>query len=164
MKRFSVFLILLAIICACSTNSSQNNNSNGDTAKEAQMRAMGLVDIHDLDSTIAVDLIYAKPYNFMGRVLYHNVNKAFMLPETAEKLVKANKLLKSIRPDLNLIVDSGQETVLRKMKPGQEDSCPGFCLTVFALPCWRRMKVTCAGRRRGCRWGWGIRWGRWPSR
>ena len=40
----------------------------------------------------------------MGRVLYHNVNKAFMLPETAEKLVKANKLLKSIRPDLNLIV------------------------------------------------------------
>lgn len=103
MKNFSFILILFAIFCiACNNTAPQN--ANGDTAKEAQMRADGLLDIHDLDSTIAVDLIYAKPYNFMGKVLYHNVNKAFMLPEAAEKLVKANRLLKSIRPDLNLIV------------------------------------------------------------
>ena len=103
MKKLLISLSLILVIFSC-CNSNTPANPEADTAKEAQMRAMGLVDIHDLDSTIAVDLIYAKPYNFMGRVLYHNVNKAFMLPETAEKLVKANKLLKSIRPDLNLIV------------------------------------------------------------
>ncbi len=94
--------LILAILAGC--NAPKPSNPNGDTPKEAEMRAMGLIDVHDLDSTLAVDLIYAKPYNFMGRVLYHNVNKAFLLPEAAEKLVKANKLLKTIRPDLNLIV------------------------------------------------------------
>ena len=103
MKKILFSLSLILVIFSCSVNTPQAN-PDADTPKEAQMRAAGLVDIHDLDSTIAVDLIYAKPYNFMGKVLYHNVNKAFMLPEAAEKLVKANKLLKKIRPDLNLIV------------------------------------------------------------
>ena len=103
MNKFSYILILLAVFYISCANTTVSN-PNGDTAKEAQMRAAGLVDIHDLDSTIAVDLIYAKPYNFMGKVLYHNMNKAFLLPDAAEKLVKANKLLKQIRPDLNLIV------------------------------------------------------------
>ena len=93
MKKILISISLILVIFSC-CNSNTPVNPHADTAKEAQMRAMGLVDIHDLDSTIAVDLIYAKPYNFMGRVLYHNVNKAFMLPEAAEKLVKANKLLK----------------------------------------------------------------------
>ena len=104
MKKISLFLILFIIICTSCNYSTKQVNPNADTPKEAEMRASGLIDIHDLDSTIAVDLIYAKPYNFMGKVLYKGVNKAFMLPEAAEKLVKANKLLKTIRPDLNLIV------------------------------------------------------------
>ncbi len=102
MKKILIFLSLILVICSCCNQPVANQEA--DSPKEAQMRAMGLVDIHDLDSTLAVDLIYAKPYNFMGKVLYKDVKKAFMLPETAEKLVKANKLLKSIRPDLNLIV------------------------------------------------------------
>lgn len=104
MKHLLITLTLVVSLWSCCNCNQSPLNSNSDTAKEAQMREMGLVDIHDLDSTIAVDLIYAKPYNFMGKVLYKDVNKAFMLPEAAEKLVKANKLLKSIRPDLNLII------------------------------------------------------------
>ncbi len=103
MKKILFSLSLILVIFSCTVNAPKAD-TQADTAKEAQMRAAGLVDIHDLDSTIAVDLIYAKPYNFMGKVLYHNINKAFLLPEAAEKLVNANKLLKSIRPDLNLIV------------------------------------------------------------
>lgn len=68
------------------------------------MRAMGLVDIHDLDSSIAVHLVYATPYNFMGRVLYADVHKAFMLPELARRVVAANRELKRIRPDANIII------------------------------------------------------------
>lgn len=79
-------------------------SAHNDNAVEARIRAAGMIDIHDLDSTIAVHLVYSQPYNFMGRVLYHGIGKAFMLPEMAEKVVKANRLLKSIRRDLNLIV------------------------------------------------------------
>lgn len=104
MKKILIILTFSTLFYACCSNVPANSNSEADSPKEAQMRAQGLVDIHDLDSTIAVDLIYAKPYNFMGKVLYKDVKKAFMLEETAQKLVKANKLLKSIRPDLNLIV------------------------------------------------------------
>lgn len=32
----------------------------------------------------AVHLVYATPYNFMGRKLYHSLTHAFMLPELAE--------------------------------------------------------------------------------
>ena len=104
MKKILYLLTFSIVFYSCCQNLSNPADTQADSPKEAEMRAMGLVDIHDLDSTLAVDLIYAKPYNFMGKVLYKDVKKAFMLPETAEKLVKANKLLKSIRPDLNLIV------------------------------------------------------------
>ena len=104
MKKFLILLTFSAIFYSCCQNVPEIRDPEADSPKEAAMREMGLIDIHDLDSTIAVDLIYAKPYNFMGKVLYKDVKKAFMLPETGEKLVKANKLLKSIRPDLNLIV------------------------------------------------------------
>jgi len=102
---FYVFTIAVAILSISSCcHQSQTPDPNADTPKEASMRAAGLVDIHDYDTTIVVDLIYAKPLNFMGRTLYHDVNKAFMLPELAEKLANAQKILKKKRLDLNLIV------------------------------------------------------------
>lgn len=73
------------------------------------MRAMGLVDIQEVDPAIAVHLVYATPYNFMGKVLYHDVHKAFMLPELAAKVSQARVNLKKIRPDLNLLIyDAGR--------------------------------------------------------
>lgn len=68
------------------------------------MRDQGLVDIAEQDSSIAVRLVYATPYNFMGKRLYHGLTKAFMLPETAGMLIDAKNRLKAIRPDLNLLV------------------------------------------------------------
>lgn len=105
-----IFAITIAIAlfttssCCNHSNTSQTLDQNGDTPKEASMRAAGLVDIHDLDTTIVVDLIYAKPLNFMGRTLYHGVNKAFMQPELAKKVAEAQKILKKKRLDLNLII------------------------------------------------------------
>lgn len=104
MKKLSLFLALLVTLYSCCNTQQQAVNPDADTATEARMRAAGLVDIHDVDSTIAVHLVYATPYNFMGRVLYKDMKKAFMLPEMAQKLVNANKLLKKIRPDLNIII------------------------------------------------------------
>ena len=75
-----------------------------DTPTETKLRAMGLVDIQDIDSSIQVQLAYATPHNFMGRVLYKDMNKAFMLPQLAAKLSAAQKQLHSSHPHLNLIV------------------------------------------------------------
>lgn len=111
MKRIFVFVVLLAaalVPAACTQRTVapafEATPTDGDTPIEARIRARGLVDIAEQDSCIAVHLVYATPYNFMGRTLYHGLNKAFMLPALAEKVVAAQHLLKSIRPDLNLLV------------------------------------------------------------
>lgn len=40
-----------------------------------------------------VYMVYATPYNFMGRVLYEGLDEAYLVPEAIEKLKKANELL-----------------------------------------------------------------------
>lgn len=116
--RFVYFLALSMLCFSCSSKKNEASEINcqnvftdticvpvhSDTPLEAKLRAMGMVDIAELDSSIAVYLVYATPYNFMGRQLYSGLNKAFMLPDLANRVVKAQQLLKAIRPDLNLMV------------------------------------------------------------
>ncbi|MDO4159881.1 MAG: M15 family metallopeptidase [Prevotellaceae bacterium] len=102
-----VFFFCLSLVSCCNVGdkcSKTEASKAKDTPLEASIRKMGLVDIQDVDSAIAVHLVYATPYNFMGRQLYYDLNKAFMQPELAKKVSEARKLLKSIRPDLNLLV------------------------------------------------------------
>src|SRR5574344_3064750 len=82
----------------------EKSSTNTDTEMEKQMRQAGMVDINEEDSAIAVHLVYATPYNFMGFKLYDGINKAFMLPQLAKKICKAKILLKELRPDLNLLI------------------------------------------------------------
>ena len=110
-RTFALTLLLSLALTSCGSRGNYASyldcykcNLGPDTPKEAEMRAAGLIDIHDLDSTIAVQLIYASPYNFMGRQLYHGFSKAFMRPELAEKVVAAAKELKEIHPTANLII------------------------------------------------------------
>ncbi|MDD3108486.1 MAG: M15 family metallopeptidase [Alistipes sp.] len=74
------------------------------TPTEQRLKALGLVDVATLDSGIAVHLIYATPYNFMGKVLYKELNHAFLLPDVAKRLIEAKRRLKAIRPDLNFLI------------------------------------------------------------
>ena len=111
MKRIFKYLPLISAVLLSAACVNVNNKASGDDASgsgdspvEARMRAAGLVDIHDKDSTIAVHLVYATPYNFMGKVLYNDMTKAFMIEDMAENFVRANRLLKSIRPDVNLLI------------------------------------------------------------
>ena len=94
----------IQIIPADTVKSLFSNHESNDTPVEKKMRDQGLVDIAEQDSSIAVRLVYATPYNFMGKRLYHGLTKAFMLPETAGMLIDAKNRLKAIRPDLNLLV------------------------------------------------------------
>ncbi|MDO4735453.1 MAG: M15 family metallopeptidase [Bacteroidia bacterium] len=105
-KLNSLFVLIfaLAFLTSCNNHANIKQDPNADTPREAKLREAGLVNIAELDTTIMVHLVYATPYNFMGRRLYHGLNKAFMLPDLADKLIKAQKLLKKLRPDLTLIV------------------------------------------------------------
>ena len=71
---------------------------------EKRLIDFGLQDIAEVDSTIAVKLVYATPDNFLGHVLYHDLNHAFMVPDMAQKLANAQRKLKSLRPDLSLLI------------------------------------------------------------
>lgn len=75
-----------------------------DTKIEAGLRERGLLDVREVDPSIAVYLIYATSGNFTGRILYKDLYKAFLLPEAAQKLALAQRKLKMLRPGWSLIV------------------------------------------------------------
>ena len=74
------------------------------TEKEAALVNAGLIEVTTLDDGIMVHLVYATPYNFMGKVLYRDVRHAFLQADVGKKLLNAYKALKKIRPDLTFIV------------------------------------------------------------
>ncbi|MBQ4278532.1 MAG: peptidase M15 [Rikenellaceae bacterium] len=71
---------------------------------EAQFRAYGLVDIHDLAPEIGVELKYATPDNFTGRNLYGALGKAYLVPEIAARVVAAQRALCVARPGHRLLI------------------------------------------------------------
>lgn len=68
------------------------------------MDSLGLVDIAELDSSIVVDLMYAKADNFTGEILYDRLSEAYLHPDAAHALVKAQEVLKTLHPSYSLIV------------------------------------------------------------
>ncbi|MBR1889560.1 MAG: M15 family metallopeptidase [Alloprevotella sp.] len=71
---------------------------------ELSMERQGLVDIQKVDSSIRVSLMYGRADNFTGQVLYTDLHTAYLHPEAAQALRKAQSLLQRLRPDLSLIV------------------------------------------------------------
>ncbi|MDR2801893.1 MAG: M15 family metallopeptidase [Prevotellaceae bacterium] len=111
MKRIFCLLFVCASLVACHYQSPEaaatvapevaaGNEQDGETA----LGALGLIDVATLDGGIRVQLIYATPYNFMGKVLYRDIRCAYLQPDAAQKLLRAYKALKKIRPDLTLLV------------------------------------------------------------
>ena len=72
------------------------------SATARRMAEQGLVDILSVDSTIQVSLMYSRPDNFTGKVLYTDLREAYLHPKTAAALAKAQQALKKSRPELSL--------------------------------------------------------------
>lgn len=70
----------------------------------AYFDSLGLVNIEERDSSIKVHLIYNTTNNFTGQPLYKGLKTAWLQPEAIDKLVRAQKLLKELHPDLSIIV------------------------------------------------------------
>lgn len=71
---------------------------------EKQLEKSGLMNVEEAIPGIEVHMVYSTPYNFMGRVLYEDLDKAYLVPQAMEKLRKANEYLRKKRMDLHLVV------------------------------------------------------------
>lgn len=80
------------------------NKQRQKTSSAQRMEQQGLVDIKSIDPTIKVALMYARTDNFCHKQLYKSLRTAYMLPQCAAALKKAQAELKRIRPDLSLII------------------------------------------------------------
>lgn len=84
----------LAAILLCVTNQSI----------EQKMQECGMVDISTVDSTIQVKLLYSTTNNFTNTDMYGDLEQAYMTPEIANMLYKAQQKLKSTHPNYSLII------------------------------------------------------------
>lgn len=94
-------LILIVILSSLFLTSCNGTKDDEYTEKERQLLKLGLVDIQKQSESIDVHLVYATPFNFMGKQLYKDMTHAFMLPKSAQMLLEAEKNLKKERPDLS---------------------------------------------------------------
>jgi zinc D-Ala-D-Ala dipeptidase len=71
---------------------------------EQQMVRQGLVDIQSIDPGIRVNLKYSTTDNFVKKDVYGDLTRAYLQPEIAKKLAKANEILKDNNPGHVLLV------------------------------------------------------------
>lgn len=96
MKRvlFLIMMIIPSIVI---------EEMSGATLDEVLVRE-GYVDVKAVDPEIIVELMYAREDNFIGKVMYTTLTRAFLHPAAAKALKKAQDELKSINPGLTLKV------------------------------------------------------------
>lgn len=121
-KYLIITFITAVLLASCSRNEEDCNTCKADNShlldslktleREKQddsvesklMQESNLVDIQTFNSQIMVDLKYAGTDNFMKMKLYERLDKAYLQKDVAERLAKCQTFLKSINPDLHLLV------------------------------------------------------------
>ncbi len=66
--------------------------------------SLGFENIAERDSSIIIDMMYARADNFVGRVLYEDLREAYLHPVAMKCLLKAQRLLRQRHPGYSLIV------------------------------------------------------------
>ncbi len=109
------FMLLLALPSHAQTQQTDFN---------ALMERQGLVDIQTLDKDIKVELKYATKDNFVGENMYGSLTTAYLLPHFAEKVVRAQKLLRERHEGYSLLIyDAARPiSVQRRMRRAVEGS------------------------------------------
>ena len=98
MKKIWFYIFLLMFV------SCKSVDQQGKSEMELGLEQLGLQNVAEEILGIEVYMVYATPYNFMGRVLYTDLDEAYLVPEAMEKLQKANDILRKRRLDLHLVV------------------------------------------------------------
>ncbi len=113
MNIFYKYFLIIILIFSYQTIKTETNN----TTEQLFLKA-GLVDVQTIDSTIQVDLVNSnKSNNFFGENFYSGLQKAYLQKAVAQKLAKAQKILKKKNPNYSLmIMDSARpNSVSHKM-------------------------------------------------
>ena len=98
MKKIWFYICMLMFV------SCKSADQQGKSEMELGLEQLGLQNVAEEIPGIEVYMVYATPYNFMGRVLYTDLDEAYLVPEAMEKLKKANDILRKRRLDLHLVV------------------------------------------------------------
>lgn len=115
-------ILLIAIIFSITTPHivvAQQTNLN------ALMQEYGMVDIQKLDPEILVELKYSTNDNFVGRDMYGDLKRAYLEKEFANRVVKAQKILKERNANYTLLIYDAARPIstqraMRKMVEGTE--------------------------------------------
>lgn len=68
------------------------------------MKQAGLTSLTELDPSIVVDVKYATPDNFTGKILYAESFGVFLQKDLAEAVVKANHRLQKLYPSRRIVI------------------------------------------------------------
>ncbi len=96
MKKITILLLFLFVMGGAAV--AQHRLSKTAQSLERQ----GYENVQTLDPSIFVSLMYARADNFTGSVLYDDLREAYLHPNAARRLLRAQKRLKQLRPDLSL--------------------------------------------------------------
>lgn len=102
-RAVASFAFFSLFCCPVAAQSSQPLTTKR-SATAQQLARHGYQQVQQCDPTIHVSLMYARPDNFCGVVLYSDLREAFLHPEAMKALQKAQAYLKQLRPDLSLKV------------------------------------------------------------
>lgn len=94
--------IFVGVMCCFLAGAVYARAQKSQTAQ--QMERLGYVDVLSVDSTLRVDLMYARADNFVGKVLYKDLREAYLHPLPAKALAQAQQLLRKMCPHLGIIV------------------------------------------------------------
>lgn len=94
-------ILIAVLLLAAGTAFAQSTSA---LTSEERMERLGLVRLCEVDSTIRVRLVFATADNFTGRRVYEDIRHAYLHPEAAQALQKAQASLKRMHPELSLVV------------------------------------------------------------
>ena len=92
MKKILSLTLMIFTLAAC-----QSGSCNVESDIEKELEKIGLQNVAEEIPEIEVYMVYATPYNFMRRVLYEELDEAYLVPEAIEKLRLANEILRKKR-------------------------------------------------------------------
>ena len=95
--RLSIACIFIAILNMC-------NNIITARTLSGRLEERGFVAVNRMDTTIKVRLMYATPDNFTEVTLYDDICDAYLHPDAAKALLKAQEELHKLFPSYNLLV------------------------------------------------------------
>ena len=76
--------------------------AEGKKDTEKDMEKQGMVAVRSICPSVKVSLMYSRADNFTGKILYRSLTDAYLHPEAAKAVAKAQKILKARYPHLSL--------------------------------------------------------------